>query len=314
MEELDRRCLYDGHEPHLFPDERPLIQVHHDESTFYANADQTFHWADDEVRILKQKSLGQAIMVSDFIEEATGDYLRHDGDEARVLLETKTDGYFDNTKFLEQVDHAIDVFEKKFPEAQALFLFDNALSHRKCSEDSLSAECMNVRPGGKQPMMRDTIFNGKIQKMVLPDGRPKGMKIILQERGVDTSGMNAEKMKEIMEEFEDFKNKTTLVEEKVQARGHLCMFFPKFHCELNASERCWCHSKKHTRAYANGSITRLRKIVPEGLDSCNPDLIKKFFRTCRDYCKAYRGGYTCRNVDTAVKVYKSHRRIFNTEQ
>ena len=71
---------------------------------------------------------------------------------------------------------------------------------------------------------------------------------------------------------------------------------------------------KNTRAYANGSITRLRKIVPEGLDSCNPDLIKKFFRTCRDYCKAYRGGYTCRNVDTAVKVYKSHRRIFNTEQ
>ena len=43
LEELDRRCVYDGHEPHLFPDERPLIQVHHDESTFYANADQTFH-------------------------------------------------------------------------------------------------------------------------------------------------------------------------------------------------------------------------------------------------------------------------------
>ena len=118
LEELDRRCVYDSHEPQLFADERPLIQVHHDESTFYTNADQTFHWADDEVRILKQKYLGQAIMVSDFIEEATGDYLQHDGDEARILLETKTDGYFENSKFLEQVDHAIDVFEKKFPEAQ----------------------------------------------------------------------------------------------------------------------------------------------------------------------------------------------------
>lgn len=60
-----------------------------------------------------------------------------------------------------------------------------------------------------------------------------------------TSGMNAEKMREIMEKFEDFNNEPTLVEEKVQARGHLCMFFPKFHCELNASERCWCNSKKH---------------------------------------------------------------------
>ena len=83
------------------------------------------------------------------------------------------------------------------------FLFDNAPSHRKCSEDSLSAERMNVRPGGKQPVMRDTIFNGRFQQMVLPDGRAKGMKIVLQERGVDTSGMNAQKMREIWEEFEN---------------------------------------------------------------------------------------------------------------
>ena len=43
LEELNRRCVYDGHEPQLFADERPLIQVHHVELTFYANADQTFH-------------------------------------------------------------------------------------------------------------------------------------------------------------------------------------------------------------------------------------------------------------------------------
>ena len=30
--------------------------------------------------------------------------------------------------------------------------------------------------------------------MVLPDGRPKGMKMVLRERGVNTNGMNAEKM------------------------------------------------------------------------------------------------------------------------
>ena len=41
------------------------------------------------------------------------------------------------------------------------------------------------------------------QQMVLPDGRAKGMKIVLQERGVDTSGMNAQKMREIWEEFEN---------------------------------------------------------------------------------------------------------------
>ena len=35
--------------------------------------------------VLKQKSLGQAIMVSDFIEEASGDYLWHDDKQARLL-------------------------------------------------------------------------------------------------------------------------------------------------------------------------------------------------------------------------------------
>ncbi len=49
--------------------EIPIIRIFHDESTFYSNADQSFHWADDKLQALKQKSLGQAIMVSDFIEE-----------------------------------------------------------------------------------------------------------------------------------------------------------------------------------------------------------------------------------------------------
>ncbi len=55
--------------------------------------------------------------------------------------------------------------------------------------------------------------------------------------------------------------------------------------------------KKHTRAYATGSIVRLRKIVPEGLDSCTPELIKKFMRKSKGYEKAYREGW---NVDKTV--------------
>ena len=46
-------------EPELLEGEKPLIQIHHDESTFYANADQSHYWADDHVAVLKQKSLGQ---------------------------------------------------------------------------------------------------------------------------------------------------------------------------------------------------------------------------------------------------------------
>ena len=41
---------------------------------------------------------------------------------------------------------------------------------------------MNVKPGGKQPIMHDTVYNGKSQRMVLRDRTPKGMKFLLQER------------------------------------------------------------------------------------------------------------------------------------
>ena len=56
--------------------------IHHDESTFYANADHSQYWSDGGTTVLQQKSLGQSIMVSDFIEEAGGDYLRHNDDTA----------------------------------------------------------------------------------------------------------------------------------------------------------------------------------------------------------------------------------------
>ena len=231
-------------------------------------------------------------MVSDFIEEATADSLCYDGKEARLLLETQQDGYFDSDKFLSQVDTAIEIFEEKFPHAQALFLFDNAPIHCKSSDNALSIQHMNVRPGGKQPIMKDTVFNGQVHQMVLSDGRPKGMKMVLQERGVDTKGMNAEIVRETF---------------------YSLYFFPKFHCELNVSKRNWCHTKKYSRKYSNGTITRLQKIVPEALDTCTPELNKKFFRKTRDYLRAYQG-HTCWSVDKAVKQYKSHRWVFSADK
>ena len=100
---------------------------------------------------------------------------------------------------------------------------------------------LNVRPGGKQPCLRNTIWNGVVQTMQLhvPDG------------------MVADKMKEKLQTFEDFATQKSLLEELVESRGHLCMFIPKFHCELNPIEGVWCHAKKQTRAHCNGSIVRL---------------------------------------------------------
>ena len=151
------------------------------ESTFYANADQTRFWNDGRSQVLRQKSLGSSIMVSDFIVEGHG-YLKDDKEAARLYLET-------------QVKRAITIFERKFPDITGIFLFCNAPSHKKFDDNALNASNMNVYPGGKQPALRDGLWEGHVQKMTLSDGTPKGMKMVFQERGVDVKGMNAAKMR-----------------------------------------------------------------------------------------------------------------------
>ena len=123
--------------------------------------------------------------------------MKNDKSEARLLLETQKDGYFNSDMFLAQVDTAIDIFSRNFPDKIGIFMFDNVPSHRKFPEDSLNAAAMNVKPGGKQLVMRDTVWDGRVQKMTLPDGTPKGLKRVLQERGIDCSGLNADKMREL---------------------------------------------------------------------------------------------------------------------
>ena len=70
-------------------------------------------------------------------------------------------------------------FSRVHLNARGIFLFDNAPSHRKAAEDALNADRMNVGPGGKQPIMRDNIWGGVVQKMIDDAGTPKGMKKIL---------------------------------------------------------------------------------------------------------------------------------------
>ena len=57
--------------PLLVNGQKPLMRVAHDESTFYAVTNHTFGLMNN-TSVIKQKSLGQSIMISDFIEEVDG--------------------------------------------------------------------------------------------------------------------------------------------------------------------------------------------------------------------------------------------------
>ncbi|KAF8218746.1 hypothetical protein L208DRAFT_1286241 [Tricholoma matsutake] len=42
----------------------------------------------------------------------------------------------------------------------------------------------------------------------------------------------------------DFKEQCSLVQEVIAQAGHLCIFLPKFHCELNFIEFFWAHGSR----------------------------------------------------------------------
>ena len=199
-----------------------LVLIYHDECIFHANEGQTVLWAEDSKVPIRPKTQGRGLMVSDFVTEHDGllaltdeEYLKaHDTNSniSKYACETikygaSGDGYWNNDKFLKQVKKAVDIAEAKYPgdKYTLVWLFDQSSGHCAFRDDALNVAKMNVKPGGAQPKMRDTIWAGKKQSMVLSNGRPKGMKMVLEERGIDTENMKAADMRLVLGGHDDFK-------------------------------------------------------------------------------------------------------------
>lgn len=179
----------------------------HDESTFQSKDDQTVMWGKKGEHMLRPKSKGSGIMVSDFIDERCGFLAltdeefsaarREDPDikqQARQFGESR-EGYWTSAKFLNQIKIAADIAEVKYPKKDGwrhYWVFDQSSCHKAMADDALDASRMNVNPGGQQPLMRDTVWAGQPQKMVFSLGVAKGMRKVLEERGINTSSLNGE--------------------------------------------------------------------------------------------------------------------------
>ena len=80
------------------------------------------------------------------------------------------DGWWKTEDLIRQImEKAIPTFEVTHLNCIAVFAFDNAQSHAAFAKDALVASRMNMKPGGNQPKMRNTIFNRQIQTMNFPD-------------------------------------------------------------------------------------------------------------------------------------------------
>ena len=77
--------------------------------------------------------------------------------------------------------------------------------------------------------MHDTVMpNGELQSMVDSDGVPKGLKLVLEERGVNTTNMVKEDMIKVLSEFQDFREERPAVYTYlVRVMKYRCIFLPK---------------------------------------------------------------------------------------
>jgi hypothetical protein len=214
--------------------------------------------------ILQKKGRGRLIHVSDFINPETGRLIHRDKngetlDEARKIIfpGSNGDAWWDAEQLLVQVKHAIEVFEKAHPGKVSLFVFDQSSAHGSLPPNALKAFEMNKSDGGMQRKQHDTVIpqsnpypehRGKLQKTTLPDGRPKGLQRVLQERGFDVKRLRAKCspvcavestnccMARLLAQQDDFKHQESMLKALIRKAGHECIFLPKFHCELNPIE------------------------------------------------------------------------------
>ena len=300
--------------------QKQLTLIYHDESIFNTNEGQSWMWATEDTPVIQPKTKGSGIMVSDFIEQHNGFLRLTDAEfavakaadpdmvqKAQALLEygAEREGYWTAEKFMKNIKEAVKIAKHKYPTNSytVCWIFDQSSICRRRSQ---------CKPhGGAQSRMRDTVWARQVQKMVLADGTPKGMKMILEERGINTSSMKADDMRTVLSFHEDFRTEKTLVEKFLSDEGHKVVFLPKFHCELNPIERVWGQAKCYSRQYTNYTLVQLRNIINPALNSVSADLIRKYFRKVGDYERAYiEGKKAGKEVESAVKVYKSHRRVF----
>jgi len=165
------------------------------------------------------------------------------------------------------------------------------------------------------------------QLMQGADGKQKGIKTILEERGLWNtlqhkvlscdlckSGHPPGNInccaKRLLSEQTDFKEQKEWLQDTVERYGHSIIFFPKFHCELNYIEMVWGYIKAKLRRESLFSFTLLKNRIDPLLKEEIPiSFVRKVSRHCFRFMNGYRLGLKGPELDYAMKKYKGHRRI-----
>ncbi len=108
-------------------------------------------------------------------------------------------------------------------------------------------------------------LTGEPQPLYFSDDHPtmpgwfKGMEQIIRERGLwPETGLPAECpgfkctgvnccCRQLLFNQPDFASQKPILQETIEHRGHICDFYPKYHCELNFIEQYWGAAKLRFR-------------------------------------------------------------------
>ncbi|KZT49999.1 hypothetical protein CALCODRAFT_539190 [Calocera cornea HHB12733] len=287
-----------------------LVKVVHDESIFTAHNGVTKSWG-----------AGRGIHCSKFLCSTLG-WLREAGQT--IEYGKNHDGYWTGEQLCEQIwTHTIPAFEAAHPGQQALFIFDNSSGHCAYALDALLAQSINLNAGGKQPVMRPGWYMEGAQCILQPmavNGVPQGAKAILMERGLWRLGMYLDCRKRERngvrlqhgdegglspETQPDFQEQTPYIQELVESVGHLCLFLPKFHCELNFIEYFWGAVKAYTQRECDYTFEGLKRAVPAGMAAVKLETIQKWEHCTVRGMKAYEAGNDPQVAQKLIQQYSS---------
>jgi len=206
----------------LGPGEKEHVVVFQDKSIFHTNKYHRCSWLAQDQQAIRKKGNGWAVHVSDFISKTIGHIRLSEEQIAKQLAQPAElhlptfeawkitypgkgfDVWWDLAQLIEQVEHTLKVFEHTHPDCVGIFIFDRSSAHEGFAENALNVNNMNIKHGGKQRKLRDTVIplsnpdrasgeddtRSQVRKMCFPDdhpdpglrGKPKGIKVVLQER------------------------------------------------------------------------------------------------------------------------------------
>lgn len=111
----------------------------------------------------------------------------------------------------------------------------------------------------------------------------------------------------VFSELKAFKEELNKVEKIFKRAGHMCIFLPRYHPELNAIERYWGYIKYLLRLYCEYSLPHMLKLIPGTLSGVPLGFIRAWSRVTWLYLEDYDDGLVdyleCRDL----KAWMTHR-------